>query len=172
MMRLVSASCVVALWFASAATADAKAKVGDKLYIKAKNTKVMKAPKATASVVAVAQPGQEVVWRGSVRKAKAWHKVTFDGQRGVVYRTTLSTKRPSLEMTKSGQQVDAVAFASSGAATKALGSGAKTYGERNNLQSAVRSITLLERIAKTVKPKHIARHVERNELAPNVGAEQ
>lgn len=171
MMRLVSVSCVAALWFASASSADA-AKVGDKLYIKAKNTKVMKAPKATASVVAVAQPGQEVVWRGSVRKAKSWHKVTFEGQRGVVFRSTLSTKRPSLEMTKSGQQVDAVAFASSGAATKALGSGAKTYGDRNNLQSAVQSITLLERIAKTVKPKHIARHVERNKLAPNVGAEQ
>ncbi len=170
MKRVVVVAASAVLWLASA-PADA-AKVGDKLYIKAKNTKVLKEPKATSSVVDVLQPGQEVTWGGSVRRQKRWHKVAFAGKNGIVYRTTLTTKRPSMEMTKSGQQVDAMAFASSGAATKALGAGAKTYGEKNNLASAVAQIEQLEQLAKRVTTKRIARYVAQKKLAPNVGAEQ
>lgn len=174
MKRIVLAACVAVL-VASAGSAEA-AKVGDNLYIKSKNTKMMKKPKATAKVVKVLQPGEQVKWRGAVKtrkgKTTAWHKVAFKGQKGIVYRTTLSAKQPSMEMMKSGQQVDSMAFASSGAATKALGSGAKTYGKNNNMPEAVDSLEALEKLSKTVKTNDIAKHVRKNKLAPNVGAGQ
>lgn len=169
MKRFIVAAFAV-LWASSAATANAAAKVGDKLYIKAKNTKVLSRPKSTAKVVAVLQPGQKVVWGGSVKKKKSWHNIAFDGRKGIVYRSTLSARPPSMEMTRSGQQVDARAFASSGAATKALGAGAKTYGEKNNLQEAVAAIEQLEVIAKSISTKTIAKHVRVYKLSPNVGA--
>ena len=171
MKRVLVTAAVVVLWAASVGPADA-AKVGDKLYIKAKNTKVLKQPKATSSVVAVLQPGQQVTWGGSVRQNKRWHKVAFAGKNGIVYRSTLSTKQPSFEMTKSGQKVDAMAFASSGAATKALGAGAKTYGENNNLASAVAQIEQLERLARRISTRTISKHVKKYKLSPNVGSDQ
>ena len=170
MKRIMVMACAT-FWLAFAGDASA-AKVGDKLYIKAKNTKMLKQPKATAGVVMVLQPGQEVTWGGSVRSKKSWHKIAARGREGIVYRSTLSTRRPSMEMTKSGQQVDTMAFASSGAATKALGPGAKTYGEKNNLQEAVDSIEMLERLAKRISTRTIAKHIAKYKLAPNVGADQ
>lgn len=154
--------------FASTAFA---AQVGDTLYIRAKNTKVLKRPKPTARVIAVLQPGTEVVWDGATRK-KGWHKVIVGKKKGVVYRSTLSSKKPKVEMTQSGESVDTQAFASSGAATKALGSGAKTYGENNNMAEAVAALETLEAMAKKVTPKQIARHVKKNKLAPNVGGKK
>ncbi|MEM7675690.1 MAG: SH3 domain-containing protein [Myxococcota bacterium] len=168
-MKRFIVTALAVLWVSSAQTADA-AKVGDKLYIKAKNTKVLNKPKSTAKVVAVLQPGQQVVWGGSVKQKKSWHNVAFDGQKGIVYRSTLSVRAPSMEMTRSGQQVDARAFASSGAATKALGAGAKTYGENNNLQGAVDAIEQLEALAKSIGTRTIAKHIRVYKLSPNVGA--
>ena len=169
MNRVIVAVCAV-VGMASTGTVLAATKVGDKLYIKAKNTKVLDKPTSTASVLKVLQPGQQVTWGGSVPRSKRWHKIAYQGQQGIVFRSTLSTKPPSMEMTQSGQQVDAMAVASSGAATKALGSGAKTYGENNNLAEAVAQIELLEKIAKSITTKTIAKHVKKFKLAPNVGA--
>ncbi len=169
MKRSIVAALFVALVGAVVSTAHA-AKVGDKLYIKAKNTKVLSKPKLTSKAVGILQPGQQVVWRGPVKKRRSFHKVAFGGKRGIVYRTALSTQPPSEERMQSGQMVNAQAFASSGAATKALGSGAKAYGEKNNLGEAAESIEALEALAKSVKTDKIAKHVRKYKLSPNVGA--
>lgn len=148
------------------------AKVGDTLFVKAKNTKVMAKASATADVVAVLQPGDEVVWKGADKKEKRWHMVSAGGKDGVVFQSNLSPKKPSMEMDgSSGTSVDAKAFASSGAATKALGPGAKAYGDKKNLGQVVAQIEELEQLAKDVGDDQVAQHAKKNGLFPVVGGQ-
>ena len=150
-------------------SADA-AKKGDNLYIKAKNTKVMKSSAPTASVVTVLQPGESVVWQGSDAKNKKWHKVQTSGKKGVVFKSNLSTKKPKMEMVaKAGGKVDPKAFASSGAATKALGEGTKEYGKKKSMAEAVSDLAALDKLAETVGPKQINEHVAKARLFKVVG---
>jgi hypothetical protein len=163
---------VMGLVAGTAATAVA-AKVGDTLFVKAKNTKVVAKASPTADVVAVLQPGDEVTWQGADKKEKRWHKVSAGGKEGMVFQSNLTTKKPSMEVVgTSGEQVDAKAFASSGAATKALGPGAKQYGEKKNLQDTVAQIEKLEVQAKEVTTKDLAEHSKKNGLFPVVGGDQ
>ncbi len=163
---------IVAILVGTAATAVA-AKVGDTLFVKAKNTKVLAKASPTADVVVLLQPGDEVVWKGADKKEKRWHKVSVAGKEGLVFQSNLSTAKPSMETVgTSGEQVDAKAFASSGAATKALGPGAKQYGEKKNLQETVAQIEKLEQQAKEVTAKDLAQHEKQNGLFPVVGADQ
>ncbi len=163
---------IVAVLLGTTATAVA-AKVGDTLFVKAKNTKIVAKASPTADVVAVLQPGDEVVWKGADAKEKRWHKVSVAGKDGMVFQTNLTTKKPSMEVVgTSGEQVDAKAFASSGAATKALGTGAKQYGEKKNMQSTIAEIEKLEGQAKAISNKDLAEHAKKNGLFPVVGGDQ
>ena len=74
---------LVVLALMSAGSAFA-VKVGDNLFVKSKDTKVLKDPKATAAAVVTAQPGDEVKWEGPSDKDKQFHKVTFKGKTGFV----------------------------------------------------------------------------------------
>ena len=156
---------IVACLVGSAATAIA-AKVGDTLFVKAKNTKVVAKASPTSDVVAVLQPGDEVVWQGADKKQKRWHKVSVGDKKGMVFQSNLTTQKPNMEVVgTSGEQVDAKAFASSGAATKALGPGAKQYGEKKNLQQSVEQIEKLEQQAKEVSAGDSAQHAKKNDLS-------
>ena len=163
---------IVAILLGTTATAVA-AKVGDTLFVKAKNTRVVAKASPTADVVAVLQPGDEVVWQGADKKQKRWHKVNIAGKQGLVFGSNLTSKKPSMEVVgTSGEQVDAKAFASSGAATKALGPGAKKYGEKKNLQESVSQIEKIEQQAKEVTAKQVAEHAKKNGLFPVVGGDE
>ncbi len=105
-------------------------KVGDNLFVKSKDTKVLKDPKATAAAVVTAQPGDEVKWEGPSDKDKQFHKVTFKGKTGFVLMSNLSPSKPQGEIdASSGKPMSAQAFASSGAATKALTPAAINYSK-------------------------------------------
>lgn len=123
------------------------AKVGDPLYIKAKNTKIFASPAANAAVIATMQPGQQVVWKGA-HETKGWHKVAVDGKDGVTMQANLSPNKPATELTASGAEVDAQAFASSGAASKALSEGSVKYAEtKGGLEAATVQLITLEQLA-------------------------
>ncbi len=151
-------------------------KVGDALYVKAKNTRVMASPSPTADVVTILQPGETVKWGGADPKNKQWHKVAGPGNKpGFVFQTNLSTQPPSMELVvdKDGKRkVDPKGFVASGAAVKALSPTAIDYGRGKDdpdFGKAVDEILLLEDIAKTVEPKHLAAHVAQAKLFPVVG---
>lgn len=163
---------IVAFVLGTTATAVA-AKVGDTLFVKAKNTRVVAKASPTADVVTVLQPGDEVVWQGADKKEKRWHKVNVAGKEGMVFQSNLTTKKPSMEVVgTSGEAVDAKAFASSGAATKALGPGAKQYGEKKNLKESVAQIEKIEQQAKSISAKEVAEHAKKNGLFPVVGGDE
>jgi uncharacterized protein YgiM (DUF1202 family) len=146
------------------------AKVGDNLYVKAKNTKVMDGTAATANVVVVLQPGEQVQWQGA-EADKKWHKVTAKGKSGVVFVSNLSSQKPSTEIVASqgGKAMDTQAFASSGAATKALGEGPKEMANEKGLQKAAADLEFAEGLAKKVTPADINAHSKKSGIFPVVG---
>ena len=164
------ATAVAALAMLAGGTALA-AKVGDSLWVKARNAKVMASASPTADVVEVLQPGDEVKWFGADPSNAMWHRVqTKDGKKGLLFRTSLADKKPEAEITSSGADVDAKSFASSGAATKALGEGAIDYGKAKNMGPAVDQIQQIEKLAKGVTASEAAQHAASAGLFPVVGA--
>lgn len=136
--------------------------VGEKLFIRAKNTKMLKEPTPASPGVAILQPGDQVTWLGKHEKDKKWHKVrTAGGKEGVVFQTNLSTTPPSQELSASGAKLDAQAFASSGAAVRGLSEvGEKYASSQPDLKAEAEKLRELERLAKQVQqnPKEIAAH--------------
>ncbi|RKG91678.1 SH3 domain-containing protein [Corallococcus terminator] len=173
MKRLTMGVLLLALGVPAAAAWAAKP--GEKLYVKARNTRVLASPEATANVVVVLQPGQQVTWKGAAPTDKQWHLVTEPkGKPGYVFQTNLSTKPPNMELVaKDGQTraVDPAAFVSSGAAVKALSPGAEKYGrgQGGDYAKAVEQIKSMEKLATGVSPKVIAEHVKQAGLFPVVG---
>lgn len=155
----------------TALAADGK----DTLYVKARNTRLMASAAATADVVAILQPGQQVTWLGADPKNKQWHRVKVKGkeaQQGLVFQSNLSTKPPNMELTAAsgGRPVDATAFANSGAAVKGLSEGAIAYGNgKPDLAQAVREVQALEKLAGQITPADLAAHAAKARLFPVVG---
>ncbi|RJS23930.1 SH3 domain-containing protein [Corallococcus sp. H22C18031201] len=151
---------------------------GGSLYVKAKNTRVMKSPSPTADAMVVLQPGQQVVWNGAEPANKQWHKVTAPGgKQGFVFQTNLSTTPPRMELVaKDGnaRQVDPAAFVASGAAVKALSPGAEQYSKEKggDYAQSAEQLKQLEKLARDIKPAAIARHVTDAELFPVVGGSE
>ncbi|RKH15916.1 SH3 domain-containing protein [Corallococcus praedator] len=172
MKRLKMGVLLLALGVPAAAAWAAK--LGDKLYVKARNTRVLVSPEATSNVVVVLQPGQQVTWKGASPKDKQWHLVTEPkGKPGYVFQTNLSTKPPNMELVaKDGQTraIDPAAFVSSGAAVKALSPGAEKYGQDKggDYAAAVKQIKQAEALAAAVTPVKIAEHVKQAGLFPVV----
>lgn len=133
--------------------------VGDRVFVRGRDVAVLQSTAPTASTLVKLQPGEAVVWRGADRQKPNWHKVDARGKTGFVYYANLSVTPPSTELLSSPQgarKVDAQAFASSGAAGKALTEGAVRYGnqdEKNkgelkpSMREAVRQTQTLEAIA-------------------------
>ncbi|GMU05052.1 SH3 domain-containing protein [Corallococcus caeni] len=155
-------------------TAAWAVKKDEKLYVKARNTRVLKSAVPTADVVAVLQPGQQVTWKGADPKNAQWHQVTEPGGKpGYVFQTNLSTKPPNMELVaKDGQtrSIDPATFVSSGAAVKALSPGAEKYGNEKggDYKVAVAQIKTLEGLALKVTPAEIDKHVKQAGLFPVV----
>jgi hypothetical protein len=113
---------IVAAGLVGATGAWAVAK-GGKLYIKSKDVKLLKEPKATSAPASpkVLDVGTEVTWNGASEKDKLFHEIEVGGKKGFVLMSTLTASQPQKEIVgSSGVPISAKEFASSGAATKAL----------------------------------------------------
>ncbi len=100
------------------------------LFVKSKDTKLLKDPSFSAKVVTTLQPGTEVTWKGADPKEKTLHKVVVGGKEGFVLQANLTPSKPAEEFLKGdGKAISAQAVASSGAATKALTPAAIKYAE-------------------------------------------
>ncbi len=110
---------VAALVTASTALA---VKPGETLYIKSKDTQVLKDPKAGSKPVTKLQPGDEVIWNGPSDKDKQFHSVEAKGKKkGFVLQANLTPNKPQEEIDQvSGAPMNEKARASMAAATKAL----------------------------------------------------
>lgn len=140
------------------------------VYVKAKNTKLLAKPAANATVSGTLQPGDEVKWQ-SGPEAKEFHKIKTKQGEGYVYFSNLSTKPPVQEFVK-GSPVDTRAFASSGAATKALGDGAIQYGtEKLNNEQAVKAVLAMEAMGEQTEASQVVEHQRVAGLVPTVGEE-
>lgn len=92
--------------------------VGGKLYVKTKDTPLLKDPKASSAKVSTLQPGTEVTWKGASAKDKQFQEVEAAGKKGFVSTTNLTPQQPQQELDgASGKPMSVQAFAASGAAT-------------------------------------------------------
>lgn len=93
--------------------------VGGKLYVKTKDTPLLKDPKASSAKVSTLQPGTEVTWKGASAKDKQFQEVEAAGKKGFVSTSNLTPQQPQQEIDgSSGKPMSVQAFAASGAATK------------------------------------------------------
>lgn len=124
MKRLCKTVTAIALLCASGAWAVSK---GGTLYVKSKETKLFKDAKVGAAV-ATLKVGDAVTWNGPSEKDKQFHEIVANGKKGFVLMTNLTPNKPAEEIDAStGKPMSAQAFASSGAATKALTPAAIKY---------------------------------------------
>lgn len=140
---------------------------GDRVYIRGRDVAVLQSTTTGAATVVKLQPGDAVVWRGADKKKPSWHHVDAKGKSGVVYFANLSPTPPESELvtTPAGvKKLDAQAFASSGAAGKALTEGAIRYGDqpeknqgelRPTMKEAVRQTETLEAISAQRTPAEL-----------------
>jgi hypothetical protein len=146
---------------------------GDRVFVRGRDVAVLQSAVANAVTLAKLQPGDAVVWRGADKKRPTWHKVEAKGKSGFVYFANLSVTPPASELLTSpegAKNVDAQAFASSGAAGKALTEGAIRYGNqdeknkgelRPTMKEAVRQTQTLEAIAAQRTSEEIAAQADR-----------
>lgn len=168
---LTAAACAAVLLGGGAALAVAK---GGTLYIKAKNAKVYDKPSASGKVKATLQPGDEVIWEGADKKAPAFHQISGKAK-GFAHQSTLSPKKPTGEvLTSDGAPVSAQAFASSGAATKALTAAGVKYAAAKgpDAQAAAAQVIYVEEHTKNAATAEaIAKHTKAQGLTePQGGA--
>jgi hypothetical protein len=166
---LTAAACAVALLAAGSALAVAK---GGTLYIKAKNTKVYDKASASGKVKATLQPGDEVVWEGADKKDPQFHQISGKAK-GFAHQSALSPKKPTGEvLTSDGEPVSGQAFASSGAATKALTEAGVKYAATKGpeAQAAAAQVIYVEEHTKnSATPDAIAKHQKAQKLTVSGG---
>jgi hypothetical protein len=142
--------------------------VGDRVFIRGRDVAVLQSTASTASTLLKLQPGDTVVWRGADQKKPTWHKVETQGKTGFVYYANLSVTPPNAELLSSPQgarKVDAQAFASSGAAGKALTEGAVRYGNQDEKNKGELRPTMKEAVRQTQTLEAIAIQRTNDELA-------
>jgi hypothetical protein len=142
--------------------------VGDRVFIRGRDVAVLQSTASTASTLFKLQPGDTVVWRGADPKKPTWHKVETQGKAGFVYYANLSVTPPNAELLSSPQgarKVDAQAFASSGAAGKALTEGAVRYGNQDEKNKGELRPTMKEAVRQTQTLEAIAIQRTNDELA-------
>ncbi len=142
---------------------SASAFAADKtLYIRSKDTKLFSKSDLKGAPVATLQPGDAVVWKGADPKNKVAHKVvTKANKEGFTVQANLTTQKPTGETLKAddGKAIDAQAFASSGAATKALSDAGLKYADKKKGQKGLEELTkglmTAEGVAASVKDKDV-----------------
>lgn len=144
------------------------------LYIKAKNTHVKASPDPAADTLAVLQPGQEVTYLGRAG-ATPWCRVKAPGQKGpiegVVFQSNLGVSPPSREVTSKNPLVplSPEAFASSGAAIKAVGPGTLEYGKTLGKDDSAQQLQKLVALAKDINDVAVAQYATQGGLPEVVG---
>lgn len=159
------------LWSAAAAAAEPK-----QLYIRARNTRVLDAPKPTAATVAVLQTGDVVRWIGPSEADAKFHTVeaTVKGKKvtGLVFVSNLTATKPARELVaRESKRGFRTADQSAGAATKALSDGAVAYGKKKkkkNADDSIASLVALEKLAAKVGPDDISEYANAAGLFPVV----
>lgn len=145
---------------------------GDRVYVRGRDVAVLQSTAANAVTLLKLQPGDAVVWRGADRKKPTWHRVETNGKSGFVYFANLSATPPAPELLTSPQgakKVDAQAFASSGAAGKALTEGAIRYGTQEEKNKGELHPTMREAVRQTQTLEAIAAQRTDAELAAQAG---
>jgi hypothetical protein len=134
-------------------------KVGEMLYIRSKDTALVKKADPKAPVVTKLQPGTQVVWNGPDATNKQFHKVKAGAKEGFVLQANLTPSKPSDEMGSDGKGISARAVASSGAATKSLSEEGQEYAKKTpDLTTAAKQVILLEAINVQIKDKDVTDH--------------
>jgi uncharacterized protein YgiM (DUF1202 family) len=149
MRRFLVGLAAAAVLVASAAFA---VKPGENLFIKTKDAKLLEKADAKAKVLGTLKPGEEVKWNGADSKNKMFHAIEVGGKKGFTLQQNLSPSKPQMEIASDdGKPIDAQAFASSGAATKALSDAALTYaGEAPDAMALTKGVLTAEGIAQSV----------------------
>lgn len=153
----------LALWACQAHALD----TGDAVYVKARNTKLLLAPSASAEVKAVLRVGDVLRW--TAKEPNGFHAVRLPGKDTVyfVYGANLSLKAPTQEKwASSGTTVDTKGFASSGAATKGLSEGAFQLAVTDaQLEKAAKDLLALEALQAEVTDAEVDAHLREAQLA-------
>jgi len=152
MRKLIIGLAVAAALAAGAALA---VKPGETLYIKTKDAKVLDKADAKAKTVGTLNPGAAVKWNGADKKNKLFHEVVATTDKGELHGYTLqqnlSPNKPASEFaTSDGKAIDAEAFKSSGAATKALSESALKYAKAESLLTLAQGVLSAESVAQKV----------------------
>lgn len=158
----------IALLFLGVASAAWALTLGDRVFVRGRDVAVLQSTATTSSTLVKLQPGDAVVWRGADKAKPTWHKVEAQGKTGYVYYANLSVTPPATELVSSPQgarKVDAQAFASSGAAGKALTEGAIRYGNQDEKNKGELKPTMKEAVRQTQTLEAIAAQRTDDELA-------
>lgn len=142
----------------------AAVKKGDKLFIKGTGVNMWDKSDASGKKTAL-KSGDEVTWNGPDDKNKSMHAVEFKGKKGFVQMANLTPNKPADEIAGDGKATSAAAFASSGAATKAMSESGLKYaqGEGPNAQEVAAGLIHLEGSSEDQKSK-VAEHVKKQGL--------
>lgn len=137
--------------------------VGGTLYIKGINSQVLDKPTAKGKVIETLKPGTEVKWLGKALDNAQFHQIEHNGKKGYTLQVNLSPNKPQLEVvTSDGKPIDAQAFASSGAATKALSEAALKYsGGKTNMAELAKGVMTAEGIASRVTAEEAQKYIAR-----------
>jgi hypothetical protein len=155
---------LVALAVVCVSSAVAGVAKGGKLYIKGTGVNMWDKPDATGKKTAL-KNGDEVTWNGPSEKDKSMHEIMFKNKKGFVQMANLTPNKPADEVTSSdGKTTSAAAFASSGAATKAMSESGLKYAQGEpNLQEVAAGLIHLEGTSEEQK-KNVAEHVKKQGL--------
>jgi len=172
--RLGAGLALVLVALGGAALGEGKGAVAPqtKVYIRARNTRLMKSSALTAKPVKVLQPGDVVTYLGVDPTNPQWHRVSAGNNlEGVVFQSNLSLTPPKAENlgASTASAVELKSYASKGAAIKALGPGALDYAKQNNAGDVALRIAGAEQLAKDVSEKQLAEHATKVGLFPVVG---
>jgi uncharacterized protein YgiM (DUF1202 family) len=147
MKQILAVTAVATLALAIPAKAVSK---GGKLYIKSKDTKVLEKADPRSKPLGTLQPGDEVTWNGADEANKQFHAIDSGKVKGFTLQQNLSPSKPQPELLSkdNGAPIDAKAFASSGAATKALNEAAlKAAGKKQTNAELVKGLATAEGVA-------------------------
>jgi hypothetical protein len=148
----------------AASVAMAGVAKGGKIYVKGSGVNMWEKAEATGKKTALKQ-GDELVWQGPSDKDKSMHAVEFKGKKGFVQMANLTPNKPMDEVASSdGKMTTAAAFASSGAATKAMSESGLKYAQGEPAATEVAAgLVHLEGSSEDAKSK-VADHVKKQAL--------
>lgn len=154
---------LVALLVAAPALAVSK---GGTLYVKNKEAKLLDKPDASAKVLVQLKPGEAVIWNGAAPENKQFHAIDANGKKGFTLQQNLSPNKPADEIAGDGKPIASQAYASSGAATKALSEAALKYTaergkEKTSIVDLAKGVMTAEGIAKSVTKEDASKFVAR-----------